>query len=163
MNTIVNSNYYPAPAAVGGGSVDGRVQLQQLGTDYLWKCSGWSFARSWVQHGGSAYVGEYQVGASYPGNDEVSFCTEPGKVCHQDDIQIVVSSFCPIISPCLTLPCSSAPRQILTLTRQLSSRRCKLATSLSSPAGTQTHRVTLPGRLRPLPMFAPNHSEKPLQ
>lgn len=87
---IVSSPYYPSVPSATGES-DGRTQLQVLGTDYLWKCSGWTFARNWVQHGGTAYVGEYKVGASYPGNDAVPFCTEPGKVCHQDDIQIVAS------------------------------------------------------------------------
>lgn len=87
-NTIVTSPHYP-PVPTVGGSPDGRAQLEVVGTDYLWKCSAWTFARNWVQHGGSAYVGLYTVGASYPGNDAVPFCTQFGNVCHQDDIQIV--------------------------------------------------------------------------
>jgi hypothetical protein len=71
--------------------VDARVQLQELGTDYLWRCSAWTFARNWVQNGGTAYVGKYLVGATYPGNGEVPYCIQPGIVCHQDDIEIVVS------------------------------------------------------------------------
>ncbi|KAF5380850.1 hypothetical protein D9615_004107 [Tricholomella constricta] len=88
-NTIVSSTYYPAVPPSVGGQVDARTQLQLVGTDYLWKCSGWTFARNWVEHGGSAYVGEYQVGASYAGNDVIPFCTQAGTVCHQDDIEIV--------------------------------------------------------------------------
>ncbi|TFK38938.1 alpha/beta-hydrolase [Crucibulum laeve] len=85
--SIFAAPYYSiAPAT---GTVDTRVQLQNLGTDYLWKCSGWTFARNWAQHGGPAYVGQYVIGASYPGNEIVSYCTQPGVVCHQDDIQIV--------------------------------------------------------------------------
>ncbi|KAF8798128.1 alpha/beta-hydrolase [Phlegmacium glaucopus] len=84
---IVSSPFYlPVPS---DGSVDARVQLQTLGTDYLWRCSGWTFARDWVQNGGTAYVGKYLVGATYPGNEAVPYCTQPGIVCHQDDIQIV--------------------------------------------------------------------------
>ncbi|KAG5647317.1 hypothetical protein DXG03_000855 [Asterophora parasitica] len=87
-NIILSSAYYPLAPAVGGVD-DARPQLQTIGTDYLWKCSGWTFSRNWVQHGGSAYVGEFQVGSSYAGNDAVPFCTQAGKVCHQDDIEIV--------------------------------------------------------------------------
>ncbi|KAF9469230.1 alpha/beta-hydrolase [Collybia nuda] len=84
-DVVLSSPYYPAAL----GSTDARDQLQLMGTDYLWKCSGWTFARNWVQNGGSAYVAEYAIGASYPGNEAVPFCTEAGKVCHQDDIMIV--------------------------------------------------------------------------
>jgi len=88
-NTIVESNFYlPSPPA--GGESDTRTQLQVLGTDYLWRCPSWTFTRNWVGHGGTAYVGQYQIGASYPGNNAVPFCTTPGVVCHQDDIEIVV-------------------------------------------------------------------------
>ncbi|KIM49371.1 hypothetical protein M413DRAFT_438559 [Hebeloma cylindrosporum] len=87
-STVVNSpNYTPIPSV--DGSIDARSQLQVVGTDYLWKCSGWTFARTWVQNGGTAYVGQFVVGATYPGNEAVSYCTQPGVVCHQDDIQIV--------------------------------------------------------------------------
>ncbi|KAF9482817.1 alpha/beta-hydrolase [Pholiota conissans] len=85
---IVNSPFYPAVPSLDG-SVDSRVQLQILGTDYLWRCSSWTFSRNWVQHGGIAYVGQYVVGATYPGNDQVPYCTEAGVICHQDDIEIV--------------------------------------------------------------------------
>ena len=88
---LANPNY--AVPASDGNKVDAdtRPQLQQMGTDQVWRCPTWTFARSWTQHGGKVYLGEYLVGASYPGNDEVAFCTEPGVVCHQDDIEIVVS------------------------------------------------------------------------
>lgn len=88
-NIIASSPFYePTPAQ---GISDARVLLQTLGTDYIWKCSTSTFARNWVQHGGVAYVGQYVVGATYPGNDVISYCTQQGTVCHQDDIQIVVS------------------------------------------------------------------------
>lgn len=90
MPAVVSSPHY-APVVLPDGSMDARTQLQTVGTDYLWRCSSWTFARNWVQHGGSAYVGQYVVGASYPGNDAVPFCAGAGIVCHQDDIQIVVS------------------------------------------------------------------------
>lgn len=68
---------------------DYRPQLEMLGTDSVFRCATWTFARNWVSHGGTAYVGMYTVGASYPGNSQVSYCTQPGVVCHQDDIEIV--------------------------------------------------------------------------
>lgn len=89
---VMASPFYPAVPQLGG-SVDARVQLQTVGTDYLWRCSSWTFAKNWVQHGGSAYVGQFVVGATYPSNDGNPFCTQPGIVCHEDDIQIVVSPF----------------------------------------------------------------------
>lgn len=89
--TVLDSQFYtPAPGSIVDGQVDGRFQLEKLGTDYLWRCSGWTFSRAWVQAGGSAYVGQFVVGATYPGNEDVSRCTQTGVVCHQDDIQIVV-------------------------------------------------------------------------
>lgn len=101
-DVIIASPLYAAVPGVNG-SVDARVQLQTIGTDYLWKCSGWTFARSWVQHGGTAYVGQFVVGASYPGNEIVPYCLTPGVVCHQDDIQIVA---CVLHSYRATVMCS---------------------------------------------------------
>ncbi|KAJ3744994.1 alpha/beta-hydrolase [Lentinula detonsa] len=86
-NAVANASFYK-PLAVDG-SEDAREQLQELGTDYVWRCSSWTFARNWISNGGSAYVGRYSVGATYPGNEEVPICTETGVVCHQDDIEIV--------------------------------------------------------------------------
>jgi carboxylesterase type B len=89
---ITSSSLYAVPASStdSTAAVDARVRIEQLGTDYMWKCASWTFARNWVQNGGTAYVGMYVVGATYPGNEAVSYCTEPGVVCHQDDIEIVV-------------------------------------------------------------------------
>ncbi|EGN95639.1 hypothetical protein SERLA73DRAFT_95197 [Serpula lacrymans var. lacrymans S7.3] len=87
-NTLVTSNLYVSQAEEST-ITDFRPQLQSLGTDSVWRCATWTFARNWVQNGGSAYVGLYVVGASYPGNSAVSYCTESGVVCHQDDIEIV--------------------------------------------------------------------------
>ena len=90
-DVIVSSPFYSFPPSTDA-DIDARVQLQELGTDYLWRCSAWTFARNWVAHGGTAYVGKYLLGATYPGNEEVPFCTQPGIVCHEDDIEIVVST-----------------------------------------------------------------------
>lgn len=70
---------------------DARPSLEKLGTDYLWKCASWTFSRSWASNGGNTYVGLYVIGATYPTNAGFPFCTTNGSVCHQDDIQIVVS------------------------------------------------------------------------
>ena len=85
-NTIVSSSFYQPPTP----EADPRFQLETLSTDYLYKCSSWTFARRWVQNGGDAYVGLYTVGATHPDNAQVAFCTQPGSVCHQDDLPIVV-------------------------------------------------------------------------
>jgi carboxylesterase type B len=86
---ILNSSFYPA-VTQSDGVVDARQQLEPLGTDYLWKCAAWTFAREWSSKGGTAYVAMYTVGATYPVNSGIDFCTQPGSVCHQDDIEIVV-------------------------------------------------------------------------
>ncbi|KAL0946816.1 hypothetical protein HGRIS_012985 [Hohenbuehelia grisea] len=88
-NTLLASSFYvPAPAA-SDGSTDVRPQLTNMGTDQIWRCASWAFARNWAQHGGSAYVSVYAVGATYPSNNGIDFCGQPGSVCHEDDIQIV--------------------------------------------------------------------------
>jgi len=88
---ITNPLYTPVIAS--DGSSDIRPQLQLIGTDYLWRCSSWSFARNWVQSGGTAFVGEYIVGSTYPGNEATPYCTQAGITCHQDDILMVVCLF----------------------------------------------------------------------
>lgn len=88
---ILDTAVYAVSPAVDGVDTDQRPTLEALGTDQIWRCASWQFARNWVGNGGKAYVGEYMVGATYPGNDEVPFCKSGGAVCHQDDIEIVVS------------------------------------------------------------------------
>ncbi|PIL24277.1 hypothetical protein GSI_14030 [Ganoderma sinense ZZ0214-1] len=86
---ILNTAVYAVSPAVNGVEADQRPQLEELGTDQIWRCASWTFARNWVGSGGAAYVGEYMLGATYPGNEEVPFCTAGGSVCHQDDIEII--------------------------------------------------------------------------
>ncbi|EEB93648.1 hypothetical protein MPER_07663 [Moniliophthora perniciosa FA553] len=82
-------NFYNA-TPLSDGTVDARVQLEKVGTDQMWKCAGWTFARNWVQHGGKAFVGVYIVGSTYPGiNEATSVCGQSGYVCHEGDIEIV--------------------------------------------------------------------------
>ncbi|GBE81697.1 alpha/beta-hydrolase [Sparassis latifolia] len=85
---LANELYVPPPTPADGVQ-DARPMLQILGTDQVWRCATWTFARNWAANGGQAYVGMYMVGATYPGNEDYSVCTEPGAVCHQDDIEIV--------------------------------------------------------------------------
>lgn len=94
---LMSSNKYTVPPGSNAQTIDARTQLEQMGTDYIWKCASWTFARNYVQNGGKAYVGMYVVGATYPGNEQVSYCTQNGIVCHQDDIEIVVRLF--LLSP----------------------------------------------------------------
>jgi carboxylesterase type B len=84
---VRGSPYYPVTPDL---SNDIRPLLEKLGTDQQWKCSSWTFARNWVSHGGSAYVGVFNVGALYETNIGVPFCSAAGHVCHEGDIKIVV-------------------------------------------------------------------------
>jgi hypothetical protein len=152
--TILSSSFY---AVNSSGSGDARYNLQVLGTDSLWKCSSWTFARNWVNNGGQAYVGMYVVGATYPGNEQVSACTQPGVVCHQDDIEIVVSFsryglIIHVVAYSSYSPSSSAPSQTLHPPSHLSPPRCRGATLRSSPSATPTPTLYLSGRLSRHPM-----------
>jgi len=88
-DTVLSSQRYTVQTHEG--VVDARPSLEKLGTDYLWKCSSWTFSRAWASNGGPAYVGTYVLGATHPTNSGILFCTTEGHVCHQDDIPIVVS------------------------------------------------------------------------
>lgn len=153
-DVVVSSPHYAVPPAVNG-SADARVQLQTIGTDYLWKCSGWTFARNWVQHGGTAYVGQFVVGASYPGNEVVPYCLTPGVVCHQDDIQIVVSlvfhftlplsCFLPFLFSSLALCPIPTVRSRLSLQKSRNDTKHFLTMATQMPLGL------LPGPKPPIP------------
>ncbi|KAN0128446.1 Alpha/Beta hydrolase fold [Lactarius tabidus] len=88
-SNLLASPYYQVPVPSDGNTPDARVQLEKMGSDQVWRCATWSFARSWTQYGGTAYVAQYTVGATYPDNQGIPYCTEPGVVCHEDDIEIV--------------------------------------------------------------------------
>lgn len=88
-DTVLSSQRYTVQTL--GDAVDARPSLERVGTDYMWKCSSWTFSRTWASKGGPIYVGMYAVGATYPANAGIPFCTSEGSVCHEDDIQIVVS------------------------------------------------------------------------
>ncbi|KAF7350654.1 Carboxylic ester hydrolase [Mycena sanguinolenta] len=81
---IMNSPFYPVDP-----TGDSRIPLEILTTDYVWRCPTWTLARNWVSNGAQAFVGMYTIGATYPVNDNTSFCLQPGIVCHEDDIFIV--------------------------------------------------------------------------
>ncbi|KAI0032826.1 alpha beta-hydrolase [Vararia minispora EC-137] len=86
---LLASSFYSVPLLADGTAQDARVPLEQMGTDGIWRCAIWTFARSWAANGGKAFVGEYVLGSHYPFNDGVAFCQENSSVCHQDDIYIV--------------------------------------------------------------------------
>ncbi len=65
-----------------------REALSLLGMDGMWRCPNWSFVRSYAAKGGRLF----RVCASYAGNSASDFCMIDGRVCHQDDIYIMVSS-----------------------------------------------------------------------
>ena len=87
---LLRSPYYQVPVRRDGIAADARVQLENLGSDQVWRCPTWTFARSWTRYGGKAYVSQYTVGATYPDNQDITYCTGAGVVCHEDDIEIVV-------------------------------------------------------------------------
>jgi len=95
-NNVLASPYYRVPVPAYGQTVDARVELEKLGTDEVWRCPTWTFARSWTHHGGKVFVSLYSLGATYPDNEGIPFCTETGSVCHEDDIEIIFGT---VINP----------------------------------------------------------------
>lgn len=87
---LLASPYYRVPVLRDGKAADARIQLEKMGSDQVFRCPTSTFARSWTQHGGTAYVAQYTVGATYPDNRDIPYCTGAGIVCHEDDIEIVV-------------------------------------------------------------------------
>ena len=81
---VANTTFYPYSAS----STDVRDVFAVIGTDEVWKCPTWTFARAWAARGGTAYVGEFTLGATYPGNQYFAGCASGG-VCHMDDIFIL--------------------------------------------------------------------------
>ena len=104
---------YQVPNATYGQLTDARIQLEQMGTDQIWRCPIWTFARSWTQNGGNAFVAHYTVGATYPDNDGVPYCFGAGVVCHEDDIEIVVRDLFDFPWSCLMEKCSLAQSRTL--------------------------------------------------
>ena len=89
-SNILNSSFYNIPPSFADSSnFDARLQLVAMGTDQIWRCPSWSFARLWAAAGGRVYVGDHVVGSTYVDNTGVSFCTQGGTVCHEDDIEIL--------------------------------------------------------------------------
>ncbi|CAE6527925.1 unnamed protein product [Rhizoctonia solani] len=87
---IASDNYNPDSYGAQAGYPDAdktRTAITQLFTDAYWRCPGWTFSRTWTSKGGKVYTGEFQIGATYPSNQNNSFCN--GKVCHEDDIYIL--------------------------------------------------------------------------
>lgn len=81
---VANTPFYPYSES----STDVRDLFAVIATDEVWKCAVWTFARAWASRGGTAYVGEFTLGATFPGNEAFPGCTNGG-VCHQDDIFIL--------------------------------------------------------------------------
>ncbi|KAG9014930.1 hypothetical protein FRB90_005034 [Tulasnella sp. 427] len=75
-----------------------RQAFDRVGTDQSWRCENWALARRWTAAGGTAYVGVFQIGATYPSNAQVDYCTTPftsggpNPVCHEDEIYIIFGS-----------------------------------------------------------------------
>lgn len=71
-------------------TVDLRTVISIISTDAVWRCPSWVLAENWAAHGGTKqYTGLFTVGITYPPNQDTPECTQPGVVCHQDDIKVV--------------------------------------------------------------------------
>ncbi|QRW02175.1 Carboxylesterase family [Ceratobasidium sp. AG-Ba] len=87
---VQSGNYDPDTYSSQAGVApddEARAALTQLFTDALWRCPSWTFSRSWASKGGKVFTGVFQLGATYPSNQNVAYCA--GKACHEDDIYIL--------------------------------------------------------------------------
>ncbi|KIO29359.1 hypothetical protein M407DRAFT_70684 [Tulasnella calospora MUT 4182] len=101
--TVNDSPYYNPTGSnlvepyVQNGDVT-RQSFDRVGTDQSWRCENWAFARRWTAAGGTAYVGVFELGATYPTNANIDYCTTPltsggtNPVCHEDEIYIIFGS-----------------------------------------------------------------------
>ena len=81
---LANTSFYPFSQS----DTDVRPVFAVIATDEVWRCPAGTLAQAWATRGGTAYVGGFTLGATYPGNGDFAACTSGG-VCHQDDIFIV--------------------------------------------------------------------------
>lgn len=85
---------YGPSTKVASSTVDVRTQLQKLGTDIIWNCSlsTWWSGPMWPAAALHIYMHARRLARFYPDIDEMSYCTQLGAVCHEDDIEIVLGA-----------------------------------------------------------------------
>lgn len=84
-----------APAyQLGNGADATREYLEQIATDYYWRCSIQHNIRSAIlsHSSGNAYVYELKKGIQYPTNSPFALCSN-GAICHQDDLYLTFGNF----------------------------------------------------------------------
>nr|XP_031858475.1 uncharacterized protein CI109_006120 [Kwoniella shandongensis]KAA5525547.1 hypothetical protein CI109_006120 [Kwoniella shandongensis] len=87
--SVVSNSHYALPNQTGYGARGDtfRESFDKAVTDGIWKCPNRDVASKWATAGGKVWVGEWEQGATYPGNaDDGSYCSTQGRVCHEDDI-----------------------------------------------------------------------------
>ncbi|KAG8929505.1 hypothetical protein FRC03_011705 [Tulasnella sp. 419] len=122
--TISTSNFYPPgdPSLILDYAPDGdegRQALERAITDNVFRCSSWDFSRRWTAQGGKVWVGEWDLGATHPANANNNYCTQPGRVCHQDEIYLIFG----------TTPNPTSDQSVLT-----SNYQARLKLFLNNPA-----------------------------
>ncbi|PWN19047.1 alpha/beta-hydrolase [Microstroma glucosiphilum] len=76
------------------GQKDGlRALLEGMGTDGTFRCSSQHTALALATAGHKVYIAEHHQGYTYPDNADIDYCTESGKVCHEDDIYLVFGTY----------------------------------------------------------------------
>lgn len=83
-----------AQNASSTGPKDGlRVLLEGMGTDGTFRCSSQRTALALTKAGNSVHLAEHHQGYTYPDNSDTDYCTEGGKVCHEDDIYLMFGTY----------------------------------------------------------------------
>lgn len=79
---VLNSGLYDIDTSQNDAA---RLELEVLGTDWVWRCANQQAALNLTMHGeqGRIWLAEFDVGIPYPSNSGIAFCKN--KVCHQGE------------------------------------------------------------------------------
>jgi carboxylesterase type B len=92
--TKLASNVAYAQNTTSVGQKDGlRALLESMGTDGTFRCSAQRTALALSTAGHSVYLAQHHQGYTYPDNADIDYCTEAGKVCHEDDIYLMFGTY----------------------------------------------------------------------
>ncbi|KAJ9475870.1 Carboxylesterase [Pseudozyma hubeiensis] len=89
MNT--NTSAYPSPAQIrlySQADDSLRRNLETILTQGMFTCPTWNNAQRYASRT-PAYVAIFDRGLQYPSNEGIDYCSEDGRVCHEDDIRLV--------------------------------------------------------------------------
>ena len=107
-----------------------RDTLSLVGTQFFWTCANQMNAITYSSHA-NVYIYELLQGCTYTDNLNDPLCTEPGKVCHEDDLPLVFGT------------CSNPTSQQLAMSQEIIGRWTSFAANGNPniPGATQWSKI----------------------